>query len=137
VVHAPCLIRRFIHTVSAVLVYCGWSSSELGHRDGARFHAMAIRRRAFGGCRQTINGAMAAYATDCCQTKETDGEIGLLSGLLPGLQSGLALAVTTGDATTVTEGALACAACPASYPCEGVLRFVRRWLCRCFARWNK
>lgn len=44
----------------------------------------------------------------------------------PDCKSGLALAVTTGDATTVTEGTLACAACQASYPIvRGVPRFVR------------
>lgn len=44
----------------------------------------------------------------------------------PGCKNDLALTVSSGDATTVTEGTVACTACGASYPIvRGVPRFVR------------
>jgi SAM-dependent methyltransferase len=44
----------------------------------------------------------------------------------PGCKSDLALTVTDGDATTVTEGALTCTVCAESYPIvRGVPRFVK------------
>lgn len=44
----------------------------------------------------------------------------------PGCKSDLALTVTDGDATTVTEGALACTGCAETYPIvRGVPRFVK------------